>query len=83
MNFSHHIDTSDITRYATASARSDGLLLLCGGRDANSVVSKKIIPAWHLTFVRWFNVGISCSLFDPDPSISLALVTVVFFFSCI
>jgi hypothetical protein len=26
-------------RYATASARSDGLLLLCGGRDANSVVS--------------------------------------------
>ncbi|KAL9296927.1 hypothetical protein ACSQ67_022823 [Phaseolus vulgaris] len=25
--------------YATASARSDGLLLLCGGRDANSVVS--------------------------------------------
>uniref|UniRef100_A0A2P2MSI7 Serine/threonine-protein phosphatase n=1 Tax=Rhizophora mucronata TaxID=61149 RepID=A0A2P2MSI7_RHIMU len=24
--------------YATASARSDGLLLLCGGRDANSVV---------------------------------------------
>jgi hypothetical protein len=25
-------------RYATASARSDGLLLLCGGRDANSVV---------------------------------------------
>lgn len=27
------------TRYATASARSDGLLLLCGGRDANSVVS--------------------------------------------
>ncbi|KAH9627428.1 hypothetical protein KSS87_012078 [Heliosperma pusillum] len=24
-------------RYATASARSDGLLLLCGGRDANSV----------------------------------------------
>ena len=28
-----------LTRYATASARSDGLLLLCGGRDANSVVS--------------------------------------------
>jgi hypothetical protein len=26
-------------RYATASARSDGLLLLCGGRDGNSVVS--------------------------------------------
>jgi len=26
-------------RYATASARSDGLLLLCGGRDASSVVS--------------------------------------------
>nr|XP_009598633.1 serine/threonine-protein phosphatase BSL3-like isoform X1 [Nicotiana tomentosiformis] len=26
--------------YATASARSDGLLLLCGGRDANSVVSE-------------------------------------------
>ncbi|XP_022752510.1 serine/threonine-protein phosphatase BSL3 [Durio zibethinus] len=25
--------------YATASARSDGLLLLCGGRDANSVPS--------------------------------------------
>jgi hypothetical protein len=25
-------------RYATASARSDGLLLLCGGRDGNSVV---------------------------------------------
>ena len=25
-------------RYSTASARSDGLLLLCGGRDANSVV---------------------------------------------
>ncbi|MBA0615418.1 hypothetical protein Godav_015558 [Gossypium davidsonii] len=24
-------------KYATASARSDGLLLLCGGRDANSV----------------------------------------------
>ncbi|CAL5417490.1 unnamed protein product [Camellia sinensis] len=24
-------------RYATSSARSDGLLLLCGGRDANSV----------------------------------------------
>lgn len=30
-------------RYATASARSDGLLLLCGGRDANSVVSQKIL----------------------------------------
>lgn len=29
-----------LTRYATASARSDGLLLLCGGRDANSVVSQ-------------------------------------------
>ena len=28
-----------LSRYATASARSDGLLLLCGGRDANSVVS--------------------------------------------
>ena len=28
-----------LIRYATASARSDGLLLLCGGRDANSVVS--------------------------------------------
>lgn len=27
-----------LSRYATASARSDGLLLLCGGRDANSVV---------------------------------------------
>ena len=26
-------------RYPTASARPDGLLLLCGGRDANSVVS--------------------------------------------
>ena len=32
-----------LTRYATASARSDGLLLLCGGRDANSVVSQ-IVP---------------------------------------
>lgn len=42
-------DTSDTTRYATASARSDGLLLLCGGRDANSVVSKTIVVAWHLT----------------------------------
>lgn len=30
-----------LNRYATASARSDGLLLLCGGRDANSVVSCK------------------------------------------
>lgn len=30
-----------LIRYATASARSDGLLLLCGGRDANSVVSEK------------------------------------------
>jgi len=29
-----------LVRYATASARSDGLLLLCGGRDANSVVSR-------------------------------------------
>ena len=29
---SHH-------RYATASARGDGLLLLCGGRDASNVVS--------------------------------------------
>jgi len=29
-----------LARYATASARSDGLLLLCGGRDANSVVSE-------------------------------------------
>lgn len=28
-----------IDRYATASARSDGLLLLCGGRDASSVVN--------------------------------------------
>ncbi|KAL6327542.1 hypothetical protein AAG906_021634 [Vitis piasezkii] len=26
-----------LSRYATASARSDGLLLLFGGRDANSV----------------------------------------------
>ena len=31
-----------IPRYATASARSDGLLLLCGGRDANSVVSSEL-----------------------------------------
>ncbi|KAK6163653.1 hypothetical protein DH2020_000517 [Rehmannia glutinosa] len=29
---------SGVGMYATASARSDGLLLLCGGRDANSVV---------------------------------------------
>lgn len=29
-----------LPRYATASARSDGLLLLCGGRDASSVVSE-------------------------------------------
>lgn len=32
-----------LTRYATASARSDGLLLLCGGRDANGVVSKSLV----------------------------------------
>jgi hypothetical protein len=25
-------------RYATASARSDGMLLLCGGRDASGTV---------------------------------------------
>ena len=25
-------------RYATASARSDGMLLLCGGRDASGMV---------------------------------------------
>ncbi|OAE19355.1 hypothetical protein AXG93_2451s1000 [Marchantia polymorpha subsp. ruderalis] len=30
--------------YATASARSDGLLLLCGGRDASSVVKAEISP---------------------------------------
>ncbi|PPR80643.1 hypothetical protein GOBAR_AA40071 [Gossypium barbadense] len=29
--------SNDGAKYATASARSDGLLLLCGGRDANSV----------------------------------------------
>jgi hypothetical protein len=34
-----------IFRYATASARSDGLLLLCGGRDANSVVSAMLSVA--------------------------------------
>lgn len=28
----------NLCRYATACARSDGLLLLCGGRDATSVV---------------------------------------------
>jgi hypothetical protein len=32
-------------RYATASARSDGLLLLCGGRDTNSVVSDILLLA--------------------------------------
>jgi hypothetical protein len=31
--------------YATARARSDGLLLLCGGRDANSVVSQRVFTA--------------------------------------
>lgn len=35
--FSIYLNNS--CRYATASARSDGLLLLCGGRDASSVVS--------------------------------------------
>ena len=38
-----------MTRYATASARSDGLLLLCGGRDANSVVSYLLILLIHKT----------------------------------
>ncbi|KAA3455443.1 serine/threonine-protein phosphatase BSL3 [Gossypium australe] len=31
------------TWYATASARSDGLLLLCGGRDANSVFAQSVL----------------------------------------
>ncbi|KAL6506501.1 Serine/threonine-protein phosphatase bsl2 [Orobanche gracilis] len=31
------LETYGFQAYATASARSDGLLLLCGGRDANSV----------------------------------------------
>lgn len=39
-----------LCRYATASARSDGLLLLCGGRDANSVVSEMPDPITRLSF---------------------------------
>ncbi|OIV99257.1 hypothetical protein TanjilG_06562 [Lupinus angustifolius] len=35
--FCEHKRVSEVPWYATASARSDGLLLLCGGRDANSV----------------------------------------------
>ncbi|XP_022730626.1 serine/threonine-protein phosphatase BSL3-like isoform X1 [Durio zibethinus] len=38
--------------YATASARSDGLLLLCGGRDANSVVSGEVHIVWCLDLVN-------------------------------
>lgn len=55
--FQSSFDSSDINRYATASARSDGLLLLCGGRDANSVVSKRVVVASHLTLFNgsiWF-----------------------------
>ncbi|EYU41291.1 hypothetical protein MIMGU_mgv1a0202661mg, partial [Erythranthe guttata] len=36
--------------YATASARSDGLLLLCGGRDANSVGSSCFFEISSLCF---------------------------------
>lgn len=46
--------TSPVARYATASARSDGLLLLCGGRDANSVVSvatKMFASCFHHTLI--------------------------------
>lgn len=38
-SFESYLFHGCLIRYATASARSDGLLLLCGGRDANSVVS--------------------------------------------
>jgi hypothetical protein len=31
-------------RYATASARSDGMLLLCGGRDASGMVTIPFFP---------------------------------------
>lgn len=38
--------------YATASARSDGLLLLCGGRDANSVLV--------VSFLSWKASSCNC-----------------------
>ncbi|XP_012832634.1 PREDICTED: serine/threonine-protein phosphatase BSL3-like [Erythranthe guttata] len=52
--------------YATASARSDGLLLLCGGRDANSVVMRyqtfflmHIISLIHIHLTRLYIVCIA------------------------
>jgi hypothetical protein len=47
-------------RYATASARSDGLLLLCGGRDGNSVVCETMSALFYtssipkyMAFFKW------------------------------
>lgn len=43
----------DGCRYATACAGSDGLLLFCGGRDANSVVCCDVFNACDINlFLR-------------------------------
>ena len=49
-----------LSRYATASARSDGLLLLFGGRDANSVVSN----IFHLNNLKKLGYGTSISFYS-------------------
>ncbi|KAM7522628.1 hypothetical protein LguiA_012530 [Lonicera macranthoides] len=51
-----------LSRYATASARSDGLLLLCGGRDANSVGNSSLPEQFHHNVkqqkMRWLALAI-------------------------
>ncbi|KAM7496998.1 hypothetical protein LguiA_021412 [Lonicera macranthoides] len=54
---------SAVQMYATASARSDGLLLLCGGRDANSVSPSSIYYCLHLPSPLW--VWGVCYGWDP------------------
>ena len=53
-----HNNFCNLCRYATACARSDGLLLLCGGRDATSVVCyQDLHKAAH--FNMWCGVKVS------------------------
>ncbi|GMP48304.1 hypothetical protein CsSME_00015701 [Camellia sinensis var. sinensis] len=63
-----------LSRYATASARSDGLLLLCGRRDANSV---PLASAYGLAKHRdgWWEWAIAPGV-SPSPKYQHAAVFV-------
>ncbi|KAF5775876.1 putative protein-serine/threonine phosphatase [Helianthus annuus] len=42
LNCEYSIGTCQVALYATAGARSDGMFLLCGGRDTSGVVGLSV-----------------------------------------